>query len=101
MCASWAFEVGVGGVGNTCVRVGAFEVGVGGVALGKSCVDSSHLDVEGTFSRFRTEVISGGQLTCVHAVLFDKDKTSITRTVFSVPCTCYPSELMLDARKYS
>ncbi|KAF8793762.1 hypothetical protein HNY73_001804 [Argiope bruennichi] len=59
-------------------------------ALGEKCVDSSHLDGQGTFSLFRTDAISGGQLTCVNAVLFDKGTTSITSTFFSVPCTCYP-----------
>ncbi|XP_055928740.1 uncharacterized protein LOC129959871 [Argiope bruennichi] len=70
-------------------------------ALGKNCVDSSHLDGERTFYRFRTEVISVGQLICVHDILFGKGRTSITTTVFSVPCTCYPSVQMLNARKYS
>ncbi|KAF8793630.1 hypothetical protein HNY73_001682 [Argiope bruennichi] len=31
-------------------------------ALDKNCVDSSHLDAQGTFSRFRTEVISVNNL---------------------------------------
>ncbi|KAF8763811.1 hypothetical protein HNY73_021950 [Argiope bruennichi] len=71
-------------------------------ALGKNCVDSSHLDGQETFfSWFRTEVVSDGQLICVHAILLDKGTTSITSTVFSVPCTCYPSAPILDARKYS
>ncbi|KAF8782196.1 hypothetical protein HNY73_012516 [Argiope bruennichi] len=52
-------------------------------------------------SRFRKEVISGGQLACVHAVLFYKSMMSIAITVFSVPCTCYPSAPLLYARKYS
>ncbi|KAF8794509.1 hypothetical protein HNY73_002484 [Argiope bruennichi] len=32
---------------------------------------------------------------------FGTGTTSIPSTVFSVPCTCYPSAPMLDARKYS
>ncbi|KAF8790707.1 hypothetical protein HNY73_005687 [Argiope bruennichi] len=63
--------------------------------IAKNCVDSSHLDGQGTSSRFRTEVISGGQLICVQSA------ASITSTVFSVPCTCYPSVPMVDERKYS
>ncbi|KAF8795869.1 hypothetical protein HNY73_000320 [Argiope bruennichi] len=44
-------------------------------ALGKNCVDSSHLEGQ-ISSRFHTKVISVGQLTYVHAILFSKDKTS-------------------------
>ncbi|KAF8784424.1 hypothetical protein HNY73_010103 [Argiope bruennichi] len=71
------------------------------LSLGENCVDSRHLDGQGTFSRFRKEVISGGQLPCVHAALFDKGPTSIASTVFSVPCKYYPSAPMLHTRKYS
>ncbi|KAF8794316.1 hypothetical protein HNY73_002308 [Argiope bruennichi] len=40
--------------------------------LGEDCVDSSHLDGQATSTRFRTEVISGVRLTCVHAVCLTK-----------------------------
>ncbi|KAF8796529.1 hypothetical protein HNY73_000894 [Argiope bruennichi] len=82
-----AMKAGGIGVGNACVRVGCgyegwwyrcssclwtLQMFVGTMkqrltpicgmtafsALGKNCVDSSHLDGQETFSRFRTEVIS-------------------------------------------
>ncbi|KAF8794424.1 hypothetical protein HNY73_002407 [Argiope bruennichi] len=65
-------------------------------ALGKNWVDSSYLDDQGTFFRFRTEAISDGQLTRVHAVVFDKGTPSVTIAAFSVLCTCCPSAPMLD-----
>ncbi|KAF8794507.1 hypothetical protein HNY73_002482 [Argiope bruennichi] len=72
-------------------------------ALDKNCVDSSHLDSQGTFSRFCTEVISFsiGRRTYQCPCRFDTGTTSIPSTVFSVPCTCYPSAPMLEAIKYS
>ncbi|XP_055954156.1 uncharacterized protein LOC129990767 [Argiope bruennichi] len=70
-------------------------------ALCKNCVDNSFLDGQGSLSRFRREARSGGQLVRVHAVLFDKGTTSLTNNVFPVPCLCYTSAPMLDARKYS
>ncbi|KAF8790673.1 hypothetical protein HNY73_005660 [Argiope bruennichi] len=77
------FEAGDGGVGNACVRAVVFEAGDGGVGYAclpmlvvamkqrlphmwndclvsswKNCIDGSHLDGQGTSSRFSTEVIS-------------------------------------------
>ncbi|KAF8784983.1 hypothetical protein HNY73_010585 [Argiope bruennichi] len=95
LCASYGFETGDGGVGNACASYCGFEAGDGGV--GNACVCYCGFEAgDGGVGN-----ACGGQLTCVQTVLFDKRTTSITSTVFSVPCTCYPSALMLDAKKYS
>ncbi|KAF8778351.1 hypothetical protein HNY73_015082 [Argiope bruennichi] len=131
VCVSGGFQVGVGAwLGCVCVSVG-FQVGVGAwllellsadssdvccgneitpfpicgmpafSSLGKNCVDSSHLDGQGTFSLFRTEVISFF-LGWATYVFMPFCLTKIRRqSPVLFPCTCYPSAPMLDARKYS
>ncbi|KAF8794341.1 hypothetical protein HNY73_002332 [Argiope bruennichi] len=93
VCANWGFEVGDGGVGYACVC----KLGLWGLEMEVWVMPCVQLGLEVGMEVWVMPVVDNLR---VHAVLFDKGTTSSTGTVFSVPCTWYPSAPMLDARKY-